>query len=401
MLEQSIDIRRVQEIRSAGKVYFGCGAIDRIAEIAAVLKRRGVDSVLVVTGKNAYKSTGAWDKVEKALAASGIQYALYDRITPNPTTVQVDEAARLGRKTKAKAVIAIGGGSPIDAGKSAAILLDYPTETAAHLYEYQFIPEHAVPIAAINLTHGTGTEVNRFAVVTLPDREYKPAIAYDCIYPTWAIDDPELMTGLAPEQTRFVSIDAVNHAVEAATSKIANPYSVTLAAETIRLVARYLPRAMADSGDLEARYFLLYASLLGGISFDNSLLHFTHALEHPLSAVKPDLSHGLGLAVLLPAVVRRVYPALPERMAALLAPLAPGLAGEPGEADLAAAGVAAWLCDCGVPQKLDDVGFSVGDLDKLVRLTFETPSLPLMLSMAPVEADSEAVRAIFSDSFRK
>ena len=127
---------------------------------------------------------------------------------------------RLQKDFGAKAVVAIGGGSPNDAGKSVAILLKYPDKTANDIYEFTFAPdEAAAPILAINLTHGTGTETNRFAVVTIPEKDYKLAIAYDCIYPTYAIDDPSLMVKLSPKQTRYVSIDAVNHVVEAATSK--------------------------------------------------------------------------------------------------------------------------------------------------------------------------------------
>ena len=104
-----------------------------------------------------------------------------------------------------------------------------------------------------------------------------------------------MCTKLSLNQTKYVSIDAVNHVIEAATSKVATPYTVTLARETIKLVAKYLPVALNNPEDVEARYYLLYASLLGGICFDNGLLHYTHALEHPLSAIKHDLSHGLGL----------------------------------------------------------------------------------------------------------
>ncbi len=398
MWESSVNIHEVQEIRTVTKVFFGCGAIDKIADIAKELASRGVSCVLVTTGKGAYRKTGAWAKVEAALAANGIKYVLFDQVTPNPTTLQVDSAVALGREAGAQAVIAIGGGSPIDAGKSAAILLSYPDKNASQLYEYQFAPERAVPVVAINLTHGTGTETNRFAVVTLPEKEFKPAIAYECIYPEWSIDDPALMTGLSPEQTRFVSIDAVNHVIEGATSKVANPLSMTLAAETIRLVTMYLPRAMKDPADLEARYFLLYASLIAGMSFDNGMLHYTHALEHPLSAVKPELTHGLGLAMLLPAVVEDIYPELSGRLASLLRPIVPGLHGKASEARHAAAGVERWLQSCGVAQKLSDEGFAEKDIDRLVELAFETPSLSLMLSLAPTAASPERVRRIYRNS---
>ncbi len=391
-----INIHEVKEFRLKTLVYFGCGAIRKIEDIAAALAKRGIKKILVVSGRGAYKSTGAWDHVVPALAKHGIAYALYDKVTPNPTTLQIDEAVALA--PDAGAVLAIGGGSPIDAGKSAAILLAYPDRNADQLYKYEFTPEKAVPVIAINLTHGTGTEVDRFAVATIPVDEYKPAIAYDCIYPEWAIDDPALMTGLGEKQTRFVSIDAVNHSVEAVTSIVASPLSISLGREAIALVAKFLPVALKSPGDLNARYYLLYASLLAGVAFDNGVLHYTHALEHPLSAVKPDLTHGLGLAILLPAVVKHVYPVRPKVLADVLAPLVPGLEGNPGEADQAAIGVENWLRSVGVTEKLSDEGFKAEDLDRLVELVFTTPSLSFLLSLAPNQADPAAVREIYQNS---
>ena len=291
MWTAGININEVKEIRTRTTLYFGVGAISKIFKIVETLKKRGVNAVLVVTGHGAYIRTGAWDYVKGALAKYSMNFALYDGVSPNPTADQVDAAAALGRQINAQAVIAIGGGSPIDTGKSVAILLRNEGKSARDLYEFRFIPEDAVPVVAVNLTHGTGTETNRFAVVSIPEKDFKPAIAYDCIYPTWAIDDPALMTGLSPAQTRYVSIDAVNHVIEAATSKAASPMSIMLAAETIRLVVKYLPAAEKNPKDLEARYFLLYASMIAGMAFDNGLLHFTHALEHPLSALKPDFTH--------------------------------------------------------------------------------------------------------------
>lgn len=276
--------------------------------------------------------------------------------------------------------------------------MKYPDKTAADLYEYKFTPTEAAPIVAINLTHGTGTEANRFAVATLIEKDYKPAIAYDCIYPTFSIDDPQMCTKLSLNQTKYVSIDAVNHVIEAATSKVATPYTVTLARETIKLVAKYLPVALNNPEDVEARYYLLYASLLGGICFDNGLLHYTHALEHPLSAVKHDLSHGLGLSMLLPSVVKNIYPAKSHILADILAPIVDGLEGKPLEAKEAALGVQKWLKSVGVPEKLADMGFKNEDLDKLTDLAFTTPSLGGLLAIAPTEATKEAVREIYETS---
>lgn len=394
MWEKNIDIKEVREIRTRTTVYFGCGAINKIDTIATELKAKGLDKVIVMSGKNAYKATGAWDVVKDALDKHSISYINYDGVTPNPTTTSVNEATQMAREFGAKAVIAIGGGSPIDAGKSVAILLKNPDKNCNDLYEFKFTPTEAAPIVAINLTHGTGTETNRFAVVTIPEKDYKPAIAYDCIYPMFAIDDPVLMTKLSPKQTRFVSIDAVNHVVEAATSTVASPYAVTLAREVITLVAKYLPKAIENAEDLEARYYLAYAAMLAGVCFDNGLLHYTHALEHPLSAVKHELSHGLGLAILLPAVVKNIFDTKAETLKYILEPIV----GNVLNAQEAEEGVYNWLKSVGVPNKLKDEGFSEADISNLVNLAFTTPSLDGLLSIAPTKATKEVVEEIYRNS---
>lgn len=394
MWEKDINIHDVREIRTRSCVYFGCGAINKIENIASDFKSKGIDRVIVMSGKNAYKATGAWDVVERSLKNNKIQYINYDRVTPNPTTTAVNEAARIAIDFKAQAVIAIGGGSPTDAGKSVAILLKYPDKTANDIYEFKFAPTEAAPIVAINLTHGTGTETNRFAVVTIPEKDYKPAIAYDCIYPTYAIDDPQLMTKLSPKQTRYVSIDAINHVVEAATSKVASPYTITLAREVITLVSKYLPKAIEGPDNLEARYYLAYAAMLGGVCFDNGLLHYTHALEHPLSAVKHELSHGLGLAILLPAVIRNIFDAKAETLKYILEPIANNISTSQ-EAEIK---VYEWLKSVGVPSKLRDEGFTDNDIPNLVNLAFTTPSLDGLLRIAPTEATKESVAQIYTNS---
>ena len=400
MWEKDLNINEVREIRTRTSVYFGVGAIKKISEIAKSLKEKGIDKVIVMSGKNAYKATGAWDYVEKALKDNEIGYVNYAEVTPNPNTHHVNDATKLAKDFGAKGVIAIGGGSPTDAGKSVAILLKYPDKTAEQLYEFEFAPEVAAPIVSINLTHGTGTETNRFAVVTNLEKNFKPAIAYDCIYPMYAIDDPQLMTKLSPKQTRYVSIDAVNHVIEAATSAVTSPYCVTLAREVITLVAKYLPKAIENPDDLTARYYLAYAAMMGGVCFDNGLLHYTHALEHPLSAVKPELSHGLGLAILLPAVVKEMYQNRSNILAYILDPIVPGLTGSANEAEKAAKGVENWIFSVGVEEKLVEEGFGEQDVEKLTDLVFTTPSLESLISIAPAGKDRETVARIYKNSLK-
>jgi len=400
-MKMNMDINRVTELRKATTDYFGVGAIQKFNDIAQILKSEGISKVIVVSSKSAYIKTGAWDVVEPALRANGIEYILYNKVTPNPTDRQTDEATEAGRVFGAQAVIGIGGGSPIDTAKSVAMMLEYPEYNTKDLYTFKFTPTTAKPIIAINTTHGTGTQVNRFAVVTISDLEYKPAIAYDCLYPRFAIDDPALMTKLPLRQTLYVSIDAVNHVTEAATTLLTNPLAILLAKETISLVHEWLPEVIKNPENLEARYWLTYAAAMAGTSFDNAGLHLTHALEHPLSAIRPELSHGLGLSMILPAVVKEIYVNQAEVLADIYSPIVPGLEGIPEEAGLIAAGIEKWLFELGITEKLSDLNFTDADIDRLVELTRKTPSLDGLLAIAPIKVTDEVIRNIYRSSMKK
>lgn len=194
-------------------------------------------------------------------------------------------------------IISIGGGSPGDAAKSASILLhpEHQKYTCRQLYKFEFTPTHRTNLVMINITHGTGTECDNFAVVSILEGEehpYKPALASPVIYPDYSIDDVNSMMSMNDDMIRFTSIDALNHVMEASTTTVATPYSITLAKEVCYLVHRYLPVALAHKYDVRARFWLTYAAAIAGMSFDESLLHLTHALEHTLSAFYPKLSHG-------------------------------------------------------------------------------------------------------------
>lgn len=393
MWEKDINIHEIAEIRTKTTLYFGVGAIQKMDFIAGELKKRGLDKVLAVTGRSSYKSSGAWEVVERAFQNHGIEYALYDKVTPNPEHKSVDEASELGRAFGAKAVIGIGGGSSIDACKSVAIMLEYPNQTCAELYEHQFTPERAVPIVAINLTHGTGTEVNRYAVVSIPEKNKKKGIGYEFMYPIYAIDDPALMQGLSEFQTIAVSLDALNHVFEASTSKEVNVFAMLCCKEAVRLVHKYLPRIIADKKDLEARYYLAYAAMIAGLSFDSGDLHITHALEHPLSAIHTEFTHGLGLAILLPAVLEVIFDARKETILDLFRPIL----GEDVNlgAKEAAQKMKDWLRTVGVKSSLKEEGFKEEDIDTLTDLV----SVKGLSFSSPVEVSRELVRSIYEKSF--
>ncbi|NKQ38729.1 MAG: iron-containing alcohol dehydrogenase [Methanosarcinales archaeon] len=397
-VDDLIDINNVFELRCKTTNYFGVGAINKFEGIVSDLKSKGFNNLLFVTGKRSYKLCGAWSVIEKILDEQNTTYEIYDKASANPTVDMIDEAKEMGLGMKADAVIGIGGGSPLDVAKSTAILLEHTTESARDLYKFKFDAKTAKPIVLINTTHGTGTEVNRFAVATIPEENFKPALVYDCIYPLYSIDDPALLTKLPEKQTQYTAVDAVNHVVEAATSIAASPYTINLAKRTIELVSRYLPNAIKNPNDLTARYWLLYASAIAGISFDNGLLHYTHALEHPLSALKPDLAHGLGLAVLLPAVVKYSHPAASERFAYIFEPIVKDVSKANSDGVYLAREVEQWLYSVGINEKLSDIGFNEGDVNDLTDLVKATPSLDILLSLTPMESTDEGIKQIYRDS---
>ena len=187
-----------------------------------------------------------------------------------------------------------------------------------------------------------------FSVVSVLKYNYKPYIASEHIYPLFAIDDPSLCTSLNKVQTLYTSVDALNHVNEACSTKVTSPYVQMMAKEVGRIVFRYTKRAIDNPEDKEARYWLLYASCLAGIAFDHGALHYTHALEHPLSAIKPELSHGLGLGMILPAVIKTIYTSAAPNLAELYAPICPNLDASEASADKLACAVEKWLFSVGI-----------------------------------------------------
>jgi len=223
--------------------------------------------------------------------------SFFDGARSNPTFANCDAAAAAGTAIGADAVLAIGGGSALDTAKTAAVLLKHPGKRAVDFYEKGAPIKDAAPLVAINTVHGTGSECDSFAMAQ-SDGEGKPAIRSPHLYPAYTIEDPALTVTLPVKHTVFTSVDALCHAVEAATAVTASPYCISLAKEAVRLTSIWLPTAIAQPGNLAARYWLMYASAIAGISFDLGMLHVTHALEHSMSALNAAITHGEGLGIL-------------------------------------------------------------------------------------------------------
>lgn len=394
--EKKIDINRVFVLQPTRPLtYFGVGALTRLDGVLTELFRLGHHSILVVTDPTSYKACGAWDTVRPLLDRS-FTWRLFDRARSNPTFANCDAAAEVGASIKADAVLAIGGGSALDTAKTAAALLPHPGKKAIDFYEKGVAITAALPLVAINTVHGTGSECDGFAMAQ-SDGEGKPVIRSPHLYPAYTIEDPALTVTLPVRHTIFSTIDALCHAVEAATAVTTSPYCIALAKEAIRLIALWLPTAIAQPGNLAARYWLMYASAVSGISFDLGMLHVTHALEHSMSALNAAITHGEGLGMLLPAVLRELYPAAPEILAELLSPIAPDLNGLPGEADAAVTIVRDWLTAIGQPTSLTAY-FTGADVPALTRMTLKSPFSKQLLPLAPIRVDEAVVQRIFQNS---
>ncbi len=394
--EGKIDINKVFVLQPTRPVtYFGIGALAKLDGILAGLAEKGQNRILVVTDPVAYKASGAWATVQPLLDKHAV-WTHYDNVRPNPTYANCESAAAMGAAHEADVVLAIGGGSSMDTAKTAAVLLRHPGKRAVDFYEKGAAIKAAVPIVAINTSHGTGSECDAFAVAQ-SDGEDKPAINSPHLYPTFTIEDPRLTVTMPVKQTVSTAIDALSHAVEAATAITASPYSIVLAKEATRLVATYLPTAIAQPGNLTARYWLMYASAIAGISFDLGLLHITHALEHAMSALNSGVTHGDGLGILMPAMIREIYPAVPEILAEILAPIAPGLSGVPGEVDEAVARIKAWFAVIGQPTSMSAY-FTGADVPALTRMTLKSSLSKMLLPLAPIRVDETVVERIFQKS---
>lgn len=396
--EEKIDIRRIFKLQPARPLtYFGVGAVNMIEQILKDITAQGKGRVLVVTDQIAYEASGAWKVIKPALEAHATAFEHYDKVRPNPTYDNCEEAAAAGIAMKADYILAIGGGSSMDTAKTAAVLMKHPGKKCVEFYEHGESITDAVPIIAVNTSHGTGSETDAFAVAQ-SDGEDKPAINSPFIYPHYTIEDPALTQTMPLKQTISTSIDALNHALEAATTITTNPYSICLAKDAIRLISKYLPKAIVEPANLTARYWLMYASAVAGISFDIGLLHITHAMEHAMSAINAKVTHGDGLGILMPAMVREIYHATPEVLGDILSPIVPGLQGVAGEADYVADQLKKWLNSVGQSTSMTGY-FTEADVPELTRMTMEASLSQLLLPLAPIRVDDKVVERIFRNSF--
>ncbi len=365
-------------------VYVGEGAA------SALLRRLGAHRrVLIVTGRGSARRSGALQDATRALGEMGVQWELYDGVRPNPEDRIVDEIAAAAKGGGAEALLAIGGGSTIDSAKLAAAVACSGGSARDYLLGIRR-PTCALPVYAINLTHGTGSEVDRYSVANI--REEGRKLGVESVYPRASADDPAYLRTLPADQTRYTSLDALYHALESSTSRETNPMTLSLAQEAAGIISRRLADAIREPADIGARTDLLYAAAIAGIAIDNSVTHIVHVLEHVVSGLNPEVPHGAGLAMLGPRSMRYTHAAMPEESARVLRALDPGISPSREDAGRAEEAVRRFQGSIGFDESLSDYGFSEGDLGTLVSRAMESLRGN---SLVPFEATPDVVRDIF------
>ena len=279
------------DIYNPVKIHFGAGIISETGDIA----KKYSDNVLIVTGKNSMQKTGTLDKLVKILKEAGITVTVYDGITPNPTITEIDEAAKIAKQKGVGLIIGLGGGSPLDSAKAIAVAAkrDIP------VWEYLKTPANeAIPIITVVSTSGTGSEVNRYSVMTNPATNEKPGFGYECMYPKETIIDPEITSSMPPSVTASTGFDVFVHIFEAFTGKAKNEFSAAYCMQAFYLLKDNLIKAYNEPDNMQARGNMALASALAGLAIDISGVGIMHAMEHPVSGNYPNIAHGAGLAVL-------------------------------------------------------------------------------------------------------
>ena len=280
------------------KILFGPGSLNQLSQI----QLPGKKGLIVLSAGPSMKKHGYLDRLIQLLHSNGTDTVVFDKILPNPIHRHVMEGAELARAEKCDFIIGLGGGSSIDSAKSIAVMAKNPGDYWDYIGggsgKGQPLSNGVLPIVAITTTAGTGTEADPWTVITHEERHEKIGFGTPETFPCISIVDPELMISVPPLLTAYQGFDAFFHAAEGYISKIANPVSDMYALKSIALLNTYLPAAVKNGSDIEARTNVALANTLSGFVESTSSCTSEHSMEHALSAFHPSLPHGAGLIML-------------------------------------------------------------------------------------------------------
>jgi alcohol dehydrogenase len=296
-------VDRTFELQLRDRVRFGVGAIEALPGLVAAAGDAGAPHVFIVTDPGVVAS-GVIDRVRGMLEASRIRVGVHAEVEPNPGTASIlrGSAALTAFGTAATVIVPIGGGSSIDSAKVIALHAANGGDVLALGYHRdELVP--GCPVIAVPTTAGTGAEAHTYGVITDEAAGRKAYVGHPSVLPVWTILDPALTVGVPAPVTAATGVDAMTHSIESKLSRNPNPFAEAMALQGIRTVRDWLPRAVADGSDLEARSQLLMASHLAGFGQASGTgVGLVHALGHAIGT-RGRLPHGLALAVVLPEVL--------------------------------------------------------------------------------------------------
>ena len=290
----------------------GPGSIKRVPEILARLK---INNVLIVTDGMLMK-LGLLDGLMQALKDHGCQYAIYDKTVPDPTIENVEEALQLYHQQGCKAIIAFGGGSPMDCAKIVGARVARPGKAIAKMKGVLKVIFKIPTLIAVPTTAGTGSEVTLAAVISNPETHEKYPINDFCLIPHYAVHDPELTLKLPPQITAPTGMDAMTHAVEAFIGKSNTSETRQNALEAVSLIHQHLLTAYHQPDNIAARAGMLSASYKAGVAFTRAYVGYVHAIAHTIGGYY-KVPHGMANAIIMPHVLEYYGEAVHERLAQL------------------------------------------------------------------------------------
>ncbi|PFG08798.1 iron-containing alcohol dehydrogenase [Marinobacter sp. LV10MA510-1] len=278
------------------KILMESGVSSKVGEH---LKELGIHRVLVVTDPG-IKAAGLLTPIYASLEQAGVAFFETDQVKPNPRSEDCNRIAVQYKNTGIEGLVAVGGGSAIDAAKAVAVLMTH--EGRIEDYEGEnTLKCNPLPLVAIPTTAGTGSEVTFFSVITDTARQYKMSLLDVRLAPTLALLDSELTAKLPRSIAAATGMDALTHAIEAYTGKMSNPISDALALHAIRLISKYLVAAVEERDNNEAREQMLIASLIAGMAFGNADIASVHCISEAIGGMY-DTSHGVANSIFLPFV---------------------------------------------------------------------------------------------------
>lgn len=311
--------------------------------------------VLVVTGPNVFKK-GLADGLLRGFDSAGVKYELFNRVVNNPTIDNIEEAFTVYRNGECDAIVALGGGSPMDLAKVVGARAARPEKKVKQMKGLLKIRKRIPDLYAIPTTAGSGSETTLAAVVSDSETHEKYAINDVSLIPRYAILDPKMTVGLPPQTTATTGMDALTHAVEAYIGGSNTKLTRTRAEQAVKLIFDNLKRAYDDGADIEARTNMQKASYYAGVAFTRAYVGYVHALAHALGGFY-GTPHGLANAVLLPVVLEYYGKSAAKPLARLADIVGVGAAGDDEETKAAkfVAKIREMNAEMGIPTAIEGI----------------------------------------------